>query len=178
MTVNSAEQPSIPEGESAEVKATQAEQTETTKEEVTSRLPEESEENKHQEVISASIRTSERDSTEPSSGADGTQQGEINTTSENVANMNKIDNSNLTAEQKAANRKGDEFVFGVADEHGEQGEVEIDTADQEDAEQAALKGNVRKASISEKVEKSRVSQAYIESIKVNRMSPATLSSVA
>ena len=31
---------------------------------------------------------------------------------------------------------------------------------------APIKGNVRKASISEKVEKSRVSQAYIETIKV------------
>ncbi|XP_033734523.1 uncharacterized protein LOC117323419 isoform X1 [Pecten maximus] len=169
MTVNSAEQPIIPEGQSAEVKDTKgegSEKPETTKEEVSSHLPEDSEENK-QEIISASIRTTERDSTEPSSGADGTQQGEINTTSENVANMDTIDNSNLSAEQKAANRKGDEFVFGVADEHGKQGEVEIDTADQEDAEQAALKGNVRKASISEKVEKSRVSQAYIESIKEN-----------
>ncbi|XP_021344190.1 uncharacterized protein LOC110444097 [Mizuhopecten yessoensis] len=141
MTVNSAEQPSIPEGQSSEVKITKGEgsdQPETTKETVSSHFPEESEENKHQEIISASIRTTERDSTEPSSGADGTQPGEINTTSANLTNMDTIDNSSLSAEQKAANRKGDEFVFGVADEHGKQGEVEIDTADQEDAEQGSV----------------------------------------
>lgn len=65
-----------------------------------------------------------------------------------------------------ADSKKDDIAFGVEDEHGKQGEVEIDAAEEEEQEEVIpLRGKVRKASITDKVEKSRVSQAYIDTIK-------------
>ncbi|KAK3094050.1 hypothetical protein FSP39_023449 [Pinctada imbricata] len=63
------------------------------------------------------------------------------------------------------NKENESIAFQVADEDGRAGEVEIDVHDEEAGDPAPIKGNVRKASISEKVEKSRLSQAYIETIK-------------
>lgn len=61
--------------------------------------------------------------------------------------------------------KKEDIHFGVEDEHGREGEVEIDAAEEEHEEVIPFRGKVRKASITDKVEKSRMSQAYIDTIK-------------
>ncbi|XP_055995198.1 uncharacterized protein LOC125650529 isoform X6 [Ostrea edulis] len=72
-----------------------------------------------------------------------------------------------TVEKPSSSNKKDGFEIEVADEHGKAGQVEIDSPEEELQEPTPIKGNVRKTSISEKVEKTRLSQAYIETIKEN-----------
>lgn len=72
-----------------------------------------------------------------------------------------------TVEKTSPKEKKDNFEIEVADEHGKAGQVEIDSPEEELQEPTPIKGNVRKTSISEKVEKTRLSQAYIETIKEN-----------
>nr|XP_011444653.2 uncharacterized protein LOC105340345 isoform X2 [Crassostrea gigas] len=72
-----------------------------------------------------------------------------------------------TMEKTLPKEKKDNFEIEVADEHGKAGQVEIDSPEEELQEPTPIKGNVRKTSISEKVEKTRLSQAYIETIKEN-----------
>ena len=64
-----------------------------------------------------------------------------------------------------ADQKKDDIHVGVEDEHGKEGEVEIDAPEEEHEEAIPFRGKVRKASITDKVEKSRMSQAYIDTIK-------------
>ncbi|XP_061164972.1 uncharacterized protein LOC133173920 isoform X1 [Saccostrea echinata] len=72
-----------------------------------------------------------------------------------------------TMDKTSAKEKKDNFEIEVADEHGKAGQVEIDSPEEELQEPTPIKGNVRKTSISEKVERTRMSQAYIETIKEN-----------
>ncbi|XP_052058542.1 uncharacterized protein LOC127698874 isoform X2 [Mytilus californianus] len=64
-----------------------------------------------------------------------------------------------------SDQKKDDIHFGVSDEHGKECEVEIDAPEEEQEEVIPFRGKVRKASITDKVEKSRISQAYIDTIK-------------
>ncbi|XP_022330976.1 uncharacterized protein LOC111129131 isoform X1 [Crassostrea virginica] len=76
-------------------------------------------------------------------------------------------NKMMDTVEKTPKEKKDGFEIEVADEHGKAGQVEIDSPEEELQEATPIKGNVRKTSISEKVEKTRLSQAYIETIKEN-----------
>ncbi|XP_062602812.1 uncharacterized protein LOC134264537 isoform X3 [Saccostrea cucullata] len=76
-------------------------------------------------------------------------------------------NKMMDTVDKTEREKKDNFEIEVADEHGKAGQVEIDSPEEELQEPTPIKGNVRKTSISEKVERTRMSEAYIETIKEN-----------
>jgi len=70
--------------------------------------------------------------TQPALGGETEQQGEATTSSDSKAmELEKSDTM-----EKGKGKKG--FVLGVADENGTEGEVEIDSPDQEDAEKGRL----------------------------------------